>query len=116
MSNSADRSSLGNKVARNVLFSGARLVILAPLPLLLVPYFLKKVGASGYGTWAVFLAISGLTSAADCGLIATLSKHVAEYYATKDFAALNRIVNTGFALYLGIAASLAVLLELSSGV
>lgn len=116
MFNSANRSSLGNKVVRNVLFSGARLIILAPLPFVLVPYFLKKVGTSGYGTWAVFLAISGLTSAADCGLITTLSKHVAEYYAIKDFAALNRIVNTGFALYMGIAASLAVLMELSSSV
>src|SRR5579864_4937507 len=92
-------ASLGTKVVRNVLFSGARLVVLAPLPFILVPYFLKKLGTSGYGTWAVFLAVSGLTSAADFGLITTLSKHVAEYYATKDFGALNQVVNTGFVVY-----------------
>ncbi|MFZ1005884.1 MAG: polysaccharide biosynthesis C-terminal domain-containing protein [Candidatus Sulfotelmatobacter sp.] len=95
--------TLSAKVARNVTYSSVRLFLLAPLPFLLIPYFLKKLGPSGYGTWAVLLAISSLTSLADVGLVATLSKHVAEFYALKDFPALNRLINTGFALYLSIA-------------
>jgi len=87
---------------------------LAPLPFVLIPYFLKKLGTSGYGTWAVFLAISGLTSLADLGLLTTLSKHVAELYALRDFLGLTRLINTGFALYLGIAVLLAGSLWLGS--
>ncbi len=98
-----DKMTLGAKVARNVTYSTVRLFLLAPLPFILIPYFLKKLGPSGYGTWAVLLAISSLTSLADVGLVTTLSKHVAEFYAHKDFRALNRLINTGFVLYLSIA-------------
>ena len=102
-----EQVTLGAKVTRNVVYTSVRLFLLAPLPFLLIPYFLKKLGTSGYGTWAVFLAISSLTSLADLGLLTTLSKHVAEFYALRDFAALNRLINTGFVLYFGIAVLLA---------
>jgi len=103
---------LGAKITRNVLYSGVRLFLLAPLPFLLIPFFLKHLGTSGYGTWAVFLAISGLTSVADVGLVTTLSKHVAEFYALKDLRSLSRFLNTGFVLYLAIAGLLAGILGL----
>jgi O-antigen/teichoic acid export membrane protein len=97
----------GTKVVRNVVFSGIRLFLLAPLPLIVVPFFLRKLGTAGYGTWAILLAISNMTSLADLGLVTTLSKHAAESYALKDFRTLNRLFNTGFALYLAIACLLA---------
>jgi O-antigen/teichoic acid export membrane protein len=109
-----EQKSVGAKVIRNAVFSGLRLLLLAPLPLVVVPFFLKKLGTSGYGTWAVFLAVSGVTSLADIGLVATLSKHVAELYALKDFRALSRLINTGFALYLLIACLLASILLINS--
>jgi O-antigen/teichoic acid export membrane protein len=65
----AETISLGAKVTRNVIYSAVRLVVLAPLPFLVIPFFLKKLGTSGYGTWAIFLATSGLTSLADLLLI-----------------------------------------------
>jgi O-antigen/teichoic acid export membrane protein len=108
-----ERISLGAKLTRNVLYNGARLFLLAPLPFVLIPFFLKKLGTSGYGTWAVFLAVSGVTSLADVGLVTTLSKHVAEFHALRDFRSLSRFINTGFVLYLGLACVLAVVLWLS---
>jgi len=105
-----ERISLGAKVTRNVIYSGLRLVVLAPLPFLTIPFFLKKLGPAGYGTWAVFLAASGFTSLADLGLVTTLSKHVAEFYARQDFRGLDALISTGIALYLGIACLLSLLL------
>jgi O-antigen/teichoic acid export membrane protein len=110
-----ERIPLGTKVVRNAAYNGARLLLLAPLPLLVIPFFLKKLGTSGYGTWAVFLAVSGVTSLADLGLVATLSKHVAEFYALEDIPALNRLVNTGFILYSTIAAALVAVLWSAAG-
>jgi O-antigen/teichoic acid export membrane protein len=109
-----DNKPISTKVIRNVVFNGIRLVFLAPLPLVVVPFFLKKLGTAGYGTWAIFLAISSVTSLADLGLVTTLSKHLAEFYALKDFRALNRFVNTGFVLYLAIACFLAGILWVGS--
>ena len=107
---------LGAKVTRNVIYTAARSIILAPLPFLLVPYFLKKLGSAGYGTWAVFLAVNGMTSLADFGLVTSISKHVAQYYALKDFRALGQLISTSLLLYLGIAIAVAGFLWASSRV
>lgn len=85
---------------RNVLFGGLRYFVVTPIPFVMTPFILHKIGVAGYGTWAVFLALNGLTSLADLGLVGTLSKFVAEYYARRDFQALSRLLNSGFALFL----------------
>jgi O-antigen/teichoic acid export membrane protein len=105
---------IGAKISRNVVFSAIGLFALAPLPFIVIPFFLKKLGTAGYGTWAVFLAVSGVTSLADLGLVTSLSKHVAEFSALKDFRSLSRYVNTGFVLYLVVASLLALVLWLGS--
>lgn len=92
--------SLATKIIRSVMFGGLRYVLVAPIPFVMTPLILHRIGVSGYGTWAVFLAINALTSLADLGLVGTLSKFVAEYYARKDFVALARLLNSGLSLFL----------------
>src|ERR1700683_3082486 len=92
--------SLGNKIVRSVVFGGLRYVLLSPIPFCMTPLILHKIGVAGYGTWAVFLAVNGLTSLADLGLVGTLSKFVAEYHARQDFPALGRLLSSGLALSL----------------
>jgi O-antigen/teichoic acid export membrane protein len=96
------RRSLGAKIIRNVLFGGLRYLLVLPVPFIVTPIILHKIGAVGYGTWAVFLAINGLTSLADLGLVGTVSKFVAEYFAREDFPSLSRLLSSGLALFLGI--------------
>lgn len=90
---------LGSRMIRNVMFGGLRFLV-APIPFVMTPLILHKIGVAGYGTWAVFLALNGLTSLADMGLVGTLSKFVAEYYARRDFGALARLLNSGLSLFL----------------
>ena len=92
--------ALGTKIIRSVMFGGLRYVLVAPIPFIMTPLILHRIGVSGYGTWAVFLAINALTSLADLGLVGTLSKFVAEYYARRDFVALARLLNSGLSLFL----------------
>lgn len=96
---SVQEKPLSDRIVRNVLFGGFRSLLVAPVPFLLTPLILKKIGTVGYGTWVVFLAINGLTSLADLGLGGTLSKFVAEYYARRDYAGMNRLLNTGLAVF-----------------
>jgi O-antigen/teichoic acid export membrane protein len=95
-----DPAPLGAKIMRSVMFGGMRYLFLVPLPFVMTPLILHRVGVAGYGTWAVFLALNGLTSMADLGLVGTLSKFVAEYYARRDFAALAKLLNSGLTLFL----------------
>lgn len=92
--------SLGTKIIRSVVFGGLRYVVVAPIPFVMTPLILHRIGVAGYGTWAVFLAINGLTSLADLGLVGTLSKFVAEYYARQDFVALAKLLSSGLTLFL----------------
>lgn len=94
--------------------SGLRSFLVAPVPFILTPIILRKIGTGGYGTWAVFVAISSMTSMADLGMVGTLSKHVAEHYARKDFEALDKLLSTGLAIFLLLALGLAALLGLGS--
>ncbi|HLJ85640.1 MAG TPA: oligosaccharide flippase family protein [Candidatus Angelobacter sp.] len=99
------KTPLSGKMIRNVAFGGLRAVLVAPVPFILTPLILRTIGSRGYGTWAVFVAMNSLTSLADLGLLGTLSKYVAEYNAQGDFARLNRLLNTGVAVF-GLLASL----------
>jgi O-antigen/teichoic acid export membrane protein len=110
-----DDKPLSAKIARNIAFGGVRALVIAPVPFLLTPLILRKIGAVGYGTWAVFVMLASLTSLADLGLVGTLSKHVAEYYAHRDYQQLNRLLNTGLVVF-GILASFVVtVLWIASG-
>jgi O-antigen/teichoic acid export membrane protein len=95
--------SAGGKIKRNAIFNVLRVVIAAPIPLLLTPYIIHHVGARSFGIWAVLYAIANLTSLADFGLVGTLSKHVAEYWADRDFVRLNKLISTGVVLFGTIA-------------
>jgi O-antigen/teichoic acid export membrane protein len=99
ITSSGKRKTLSDKIVRNVVFGGLRSVVTAPVPFILTPLILHKIGAVGYGTWAVFMAINGMTSLADLGLMGTVSKFVAEHNANKDHVSLNRVLNTGFAVF-----------------
>jgi O-antigen/teichoic acid export membrane protein len=94
---------LGAKIVRSVAFGALRYVLLAPIPFVMTPLILHKIGVTGYGTWAVFLAINSMTSLADLGLVGTVSKFVAEYHAHRDFHSLNRLLNSGLAMFLVLA-------------
>lgn len=91
---------LAAKMIRSVMFGGVRYVLVAPIPFIMTPLILHKIGVAGYGTWAVFLAINGLTSLADLGLMGTVSKFVAEYHARRDFPGLTRLLSSGLSLFL----------------
>jgi hypothetical protein len=91
--------ALGTQLIRNAMFGGLRYVFVVPIPSVMTPLILHKIGAAGYGTSAVFLATNGLTSLADLGLVGTLSKFAAESYAKRDLPSLSRLVNPGFGLF-----------------
>lgn len=99
---------------RNVIFGVLRSALVFPVPFVLTPLILRKIGVRGYGTWAVFLTINNMTSLADLGLVGTLSKYVAEYHAQRDYPALSRLLSTGIALFTLLCLSLVFLLWVGS--
>ena len=98
-----EQKPVSAKVVRNVLFSALQNVLVFPIPFLLIPFILRKVGIGEYGAYAVFVTVVGFTSLTDLGMLGTLTKHVAEYYAKGDFIALKRLLDTGLMFYILIS-------------
>jgi O-antigen/teichoic acid export membrane protein len=98
-----EQKPVSAKVVRNVLFSALQNVLVFPIPFLLIPFILGKVGIGEYGIYAVFLTVIGFTSLTDLGMFGTLTKHVAEYYARSDFGALKRLLDAGLMFYVLIS-------------
>jgi len=94
---------LGLKMVRGVVFSLTRKMVAGPLFLLLVPFTLHKVGATGYGTWAILMTLINISLFLDWGLGESVIKHIAEYNGKKDIELTQRLLNATFALYLLIA-------------
>jgi O-antigen/teichoic acid export membrane protein len=102
--------SLSTKIIRNVFSSGIRVFLLIPVPFVMTPLILHKVGSAGYGTWAILVALNNLTSLADLGMVGAVSKYVAEYYAHRDFRSLNRLLTTGLAIFSALAIGMGLLI------
>ncbi len=90
--------SIGFKVARGVMSSVARKLLLAPVAILLVPFTLWKIGVQNYGIWAVLATIINLAWLMDPGLSPTVTKFVAESSKTEDVGEIRRVLNASFAL------------------
>ena len=94
-----EQKSVSTKLVRNTLFSALNSVLLFPIPFLLIPFILGRVGVGKYGIYAVLLTVVSFTSLTDMGMAGTLAKHVAEYHAKGDIGALERLLDTGLMLY-----------------
>ena len=93
----------GAKLARNFLFGILRTLLVVPVPLLLTPFIIRHVGIKGFGVWAIFTTLNGLTSLADLGFLGTLTKHVSEHFTRENYVELARVVNTGLIIFMGVA-------------
>jgi O-antigen/teichoic acid export membrane protein len=111
---SQDDKPLSAKMIRNVGFGGLRALAVLPIPFLLTPLILRKIGPRGYGTWALLVTINTLTSLADLGLLGTLSKYVAEYHARRDYVKLSRLLSSGLVIFGLLASAMMAILWVAS--
>ena len=91
---------IGFKVARGVVFSVFRKLLVAPISLLLVPFTLHEVGVTGYGVWAILSTIISFVWLMDPGLGPTVTKFVAELRGTKETQEIQRVLDASCAICL----------------
>jgi O-antigen/teichoic acid export membrane protein len=69
----------------------------------LSPYILHHLGDEGFGLWVLIFSITGYYGLFDLGIRSSIIRYVAKYSATNESADLNRLINTAFFSYGGIA-------------
>jgi O-antigen/teichoic acid export membrane protein len=106
--------SIGFKIARGVVSSVARKLIVAPIALFLVPFTLYKVGVAGYGTWAILSTVINLAWLMDPGLGPAVTKYIAESGGKNDIREIQRVIDAGVATCLCMATTAACIVGFSS--
>jgi O-antigen/teichoic acid export membrane protein len=66
--------------------------------IILTPLLLNKLGVEKFGVWSLLFTVAGYFFLIDFGF-ETFTKYTAEYHIRKMSSEINKIVNTGIALY-----------------
>ena len=89
-----------------MLGSGLRLVSLfvtVTIGLVLQPYVIHTLGDELFGIWVLATSFVAMFSLLDIGLNSAVSRYVATTIGKKDYAGLNRYLNTGYYLFSGVS-------------
>ena len=89
-----------------MLGSGLRMIALfvtIAIGLVLQPYIIHTLGDELFGIWTLATSFVAMFSLLDIGLNSAVSRYVAATIGKKDYAGLNRYLNTGYYLFSGVS-------------
>ncbi|MCX7927433.1 MAG: polysaccharide biosynthesis C-terminal domain-containing protein [Candidatus Omnitrophica bacterium] len=90
---------VSDKIIRNTAFNILAKVWFSILGLLLTPYIMQHLGVERFGVLSLVGVLTSYLGLLDLGVGNSFVKYVSQFYAIKDFLALNRLVVTGFLFY-----------------
>ena len=90
------------KVVRNTLFNYLAIICVTLIRFVAMPILIHGLGRDRYGIYATVMSVVGYVGLLDLGIGISLTKFVAEYYATRDFRRLNEMLSTSLLLYIGL--------------
>ncbi len=96
-------TSVSQKIVRNTIYNTIGFFWGVLVALALTPYIIGHIGIERYGIWAIVGVLTGYFGFLDFGLGTSFVKHIAEYYAKKDFKSINQVVSIGFIFYSSFA-------------
>jgi O-antigen/teichoic acid export membrane protein len=93
------KDDLSRKVIRNATFNIIGRIWYFLVTIFLTPYIIGHIGIERYGIWVFTGVLAGYFGLLDLGIGFAFIKYISEFYAKKDFAKINQLVNTGFVFY-----------------
>jgi len=91
--------SLSGKIIRNTFYNVIGHFFGIFIGLFLTPYIISRIGLERFGIWAIAGVVTGYFGMFDFGIGMSFVKHIAEFYAKKDYNKINEIVNSGLLFY-----------------
>lgn len=89
----------GSRMIKNVLWSWLGVGISLASGILLSPYLIRKLGAEGYGIWALIFSVVGYYALVDLGFRSAVVRYTAHYHAKGDAESINAVINTGLVYF-----------------
>src|SRR5262245_59121625 len=87
-------------IVRNIFSNWTGFFVNVVIALLLSPLIVHSLGETVYGIWILIGSLTGYLGILDLGVRTSLVKYVSEYFAKKDFDALNETFNTSLVTFL----------------
>ncbi len=87
------------RFVKNVLWTWTGVALTMFVGLVLSPYVIHKLGAEGYGIWALLFSLIGYYGLLDLGVRSALVRYTAFFYARHELAKVNQLINTVIAYY-----------------
>lgn len=72
------------------------------ISLFFIPYITSVLGDARYGVWVIIFQTINYFVLLDFGLEKALVRFVSRHLSERNFAAINRVLNTAFGLYIGL--------------
>lgn len=104
------------KVVRNSAASVLRFMISLPIPFIILPLMVHRLGTVRYGIWALTSVLSQFAQLGDFGISFMLIKSVSEMKAVQDIARLGSILSTALVLYTMVAGAIGLLTVAFTGI
>jgi len=92
-----------NKIFKNSFYNILQAIIVTPIFFILVPYNISKIGAEGYGLFALVGVISSYQVFVEMGLTTTIIRFVAKANVNKDIKAIGEYLSTALLIFLLIS-------------
>lgn len=103
------------ELIKNVSASWFSLGVSILVGIFLSPFILHRLGNTAYGAWVLAFSVTGYYGLFDLGIRSSIIRYVSTYTAKNDQEGLNRLINTGLAVYTAIGiAALAVTIVVSA--
>lgn len=83
----------------NVLWTWAGGALTIFVGLVLSPYVIRKLGAEGYGLWALLYSLVGYYGLLDLGVRSAIVRYTAYFHASGGMKDVNELINTVIAYY-----------------
>ncbi|MDA8189214.1 MAG: flippase [Dehalococcoidales bacterium] len=87
------------RLVSNIAYNFLSQAWLAALNLVTLPYIVRQLGVDAYGVLVMVTVVVGYLAFLDLGLGSAVQKYVAEYYAKRDFKALEATIGTATVVY-----------------
>jgi len=95
----AAQTASSSRFVKNVLWTWIGVALTMFAGLVLSPYVIHKLGAEGYGIWALLFSLIGYYGLLDLGIRSALVRYTAFFHAQHEPAKINELINTVIAYY-----------------
>jgi O-antigen/teichoic acid export membrane protein len=100
---------VGKVLFRNVASNWTGMFVSMLVAFFMMPFVIRELGTIAYGFWVLLQSLTSYMFLLDFGVRSSLNRHLAKFHAQGEPQEVNRVINTGLAVYCTICVTVILL-------